>query len=93
MDVVSLHEWEQSSEKNLKFVIDSINSNESTPDFQGYNHKGIRRDCANKGTELPIQKRVTVQYLSLIDHAPTDPSTVLTAMIKAEKQTEIRDQK
>ena len=81
MDVVSLHEWEQSSEKNLKFVIDSINSNEftSTPDFQGYNHKGIHRDCANKGTELPIQKRVTVQYLPLIDHAPTDPSHQTTA--------------
>ena len=49
MDVFSLHEWEQSSEKNLRFMIDSISSNESTPDFQGYNHKGIHRDCANKG--------------------------------------------
>ena len=55
MDVVSLHEWEQSSEKNLKFLIDSIISDESTPDFQGYDHKGIRQDCANKGTKLPIK--------------------------------------
>ena len=74
-------------------MIDSIISIESTPDFQGYNHKGIRQDYANKGIELPIQKRVTVQYLSLIDHAPTGPSTVLTAMIEVEKQTEIRGQK
>ena len=43
--------------------------------------------------ELLIQKRVTVQYLPLIDHAPTDPLTVLIAMIEAEKQTEIRGQK
>ena len=44
-------------------------------------------------TELPIKKRVTFQYVPLIDHASTDPSTVLTAMIEAEKQTEIRGQK
>ena len=33
------------------------------------------------------------KYLPLIDSSPTDPSTVLTTMIEAKRQTEARGQK
>ena len=92
LDAVSLQEGGTSCDKNLKFLLESL-KDQSTPDFHGYNHQEIHLESAQQGNKLPIQKRVSTRSLPLIDSSPTDPSTILTAMVEAERQTQSRGQK
>ena len=75
---VILHE--RAKNEDFQFIKSVLKSNE-TPDYNGYNTMNIR----NNGQSL--KSKIKVIFTPLLDRAPSDPSTVLTAMIEAEKST------
>ena len=63
----------------------STDENE-TPEFNGFNTRASRRQC------LSPKNKIHVNYLPLIDAKPSDPSTILTSMMKAQRLTNAKGQ-
>ena len=71
---------ERANHEDFQFI-KSILLNDSSPDFNGYNTKHIR----TRGESLKPKTKVV--FMPLLDRTPSDPSTVLTTMIEAERIT------
>ena len=71
---------ESAKNKDFQFIKSIVKSDE-TPDYNGYNIINIR----NNGQSL--KSKTEVIFPSLLDPTPSDPLTVLTAMIEAENIT------
>ncbi len=71
--------------KDLKFI-KYIATNPKTPEFGDYNTRTIRL----KG-KSPKPKTKAV-YLPLVDMSPAEPTTMLTAMVEAQKITNVSGQ-
>ena len=65
--------------------LQSIFTNEDSPDFSGYN-KRLEREQRGENAETSNAK-TNIFYRPLIDREPVDPSTMLTAMRAVEKAT------
>ena len=65
---------------DFKFMHDIINV-PSTPEFSGYNTKLVR----SQGRAL--QSESIAMYTPLIDLKPSDPTTMMTAMLEAQRIT------
>ena len=63
----------------------STDENE-TPEFSGFN------TCASRRQGLSPNNKTHVNYLPLIDAKPSDPSTILTSMMKAQRLTNAKGQ-
>jgi hypothetical protein len=70
----------RASETDMSFLDDVINR-EECPEFNGYN-TAIRR---NQGH--PPEPKTRVVYQPLIDMKPSDPDTMMTAMVRAQQLT------
>ena len=70
----------KSKKTDFNFIKSTI-SNESIPDYNGYNTGQARI------TDMSIKPKSQVMFQPLIDKVPSDPSTILTAMHEAERIT------
>ena len=69
-----------SLEKDFMFLKETL-TNSKVPDFDGFNTRATRE--SEKSTKL----KTKLIYAPLINQTPSDPSTMTTAMIEAEKLT------
>ena len=69
---------QRADENDFAFLQDVL-SNENCPEYSGYNTKL----CREQGHSL--QPKTKIVYLPLIDMPPSDPATILTAMVKAQQ--------
>ena len=77
---------ERSRAEDFRFIKRSL-LEENCPDFHGFNKNDARiADQAPK----PKSK---ITFRQLIDQAPSEPSTMLTSMVDAEKVTNAADEK
>ena len=67
-------------EEDLQFLTEIV-SNENTPEFGGYNTRRAREQGHS------IKAKTNAVYLPLIDMAPAEPTTMLTAMLEAQRLT------
>ena len=63
-----------------------MNASTDCPEYHGYNTKV----CREQGHIL--KRKTSIVYLSLIDKAPSDPATIMSAMLKARAVTETTGQ-
>ena len=68
-------------------VFKSIATKPKTPEYSGYNTRYVRKLRALKG------KKTMAVYTPLIDLTPSDPTTIMTAMIEAKRIINITCQK
>ena len=76
-DGLELASRSRAKENDFAFFQD-ISKSENCPEFNGYNTK----ICREQGHTMC--QKTHVQYLPLIDVPPADPSTILTALVKAQ---------
>ena len=69
------------SQNDLQFLKD-ITTHPETPEYSGYNTKNARE------TGQGLKKKSKTMYLPLIDASPTDPSTMMTALVEAMRLTD-----
>ena len=74
---VILHE--RTKDEDFQFIKSVLKSDE-TPDYNGYN-------TINRNNGQSLKSKTKVILTPLLDRIPSDPSTMLTAMIEAEKIT------
>ena len=68
-------------------VFKSIATKPKTPEYSGYNTRYVRKLGALKG------KKTMAVYTPLIDLTPSDPTTIMIAMIEAKRIINITCQK
>ena len=86
---VLVHQYllvQRSKEVDFEFFKDVI-SNSQTPEFNGYNTKKARE------AGYSLINPTVAMYTPLIDLKPSDPTTMLTAMVEAERLTHETGQK
>ena len=71
----------RTTELDFKFTKD-MSASADCPEYHGYNTK----DCREQGHIL--KRKTSIVYMPLIDKAPADPATIMSAMLKARAVTE-----
>lgn len=87
-DAFSTHQQvsnDRARELDFQFMKD-INASPTCPEYNGYN----TRVCRQQGHML--KKKTNIVYLPLIDKAPAEPATIMSAMLKAQAVTEVTGQ-
>ena len=71
-----------SKDKDLDFL-KQVTANEDNPEYAGFNTKHVRE------SGVSLKPKNKTMYTSLIDMKPSDPSTIMTAMIEARRLTNL----
>ena len=77
--ISTLHK--HASEMDMQFLKDVVFL-ETCPEYNGYNTRFLRNICS------PIKQKTAVIYQPLIDMKPTEPDTIITAMLEAQRLSE-----